>query len=150
MNPERPVREIMTTSIITVSPDTSVREIQNLFQSHNFHHLPVVDSGSVLKGIISKEDFFKLSYVISLHTTGKTWSEKEYKALKAADIMTKFPLVLDPDDSIGLAADIFLANRFHSLPIVEEDRLIGIVTTHDLLLYSFNSSFIEKETGELI
>ena len=59
-------------------------------------------------------------------------------------------LSINADDSIGLAADIFLANRFHALPIVEENRLVGMVTTHDLLLYSFNSSFVEKETGDIL
>ncbi len=150
MNPERPIREIMTTNLITVSPDTNIRDIQDLFEVNNFHHLPVAEKGEILVGIISREDFFRLAYSFSLRTTGKTWSEKEYKSLKAKDIMTKNPLVLDPEDSIGLAADIFLANRFHALPIVEEDQLVGMVTTHDLLLYSFNSAFVEKETGELL
>jgi len=109
-----------------------------------------MDKGEMLCGIISREDFFKLAYELSLKTTGKTWTEREYNAMKAKDIMTKNPLVLDADDSIGLAADIFLANRFHALPIVEENRLVGMVTTHDLLLYSFNSSFIEKETGDIL
>ena len=46
---------------------------------------------------------------------------------------------LEPDDTIGLAADIFLANKFHALPVVEDERLVGIVTTHDLLKYSFTA-----------
>ncbi len=140
----------MTTNLITVSPDANIRDIQDLFEVNNFHHLPVVEKGEILVGIISREDFFKLAYIFSLRTTGKTWSEKEYKSLKASDIMTKNPLVLDPEDSIGLAADIFLANRFHALPIVDESQLVGMVTTHDLLLYSFNSAYVEKETGEVL
>lgn len=150
MNPERPIQDIMITDLITVSPDASIREIQYLFEANNFHHLPVVDKGETLCGIISREDFFKLAYELSLKTTGRTWTEREYNSMKAKDIMTKNPLVLDPEDSIGLAADIFLANRFHALPIVDENRLVGMVTTHDLLLYSFNSSFVEKETGDIL
>lgn len=150
MNTERPVRDIMTAELITVTPDTGLSSIQNLFEHHLFHHLPVVDKGGVLMGIISREDFYRLAYRMSLRTTGKTWSEKEYQSLRAQDIMTKNPLVLDPDDSIGLAADIFLANRFHALPIVEDNQLVGMVTTHDLLLYSFNDAFFEKETTEML
>ncbi len=149
MNTERPVRDIMTTELITVAPDTGLSTIQDLFEQYLFHHLPVVDKGGLLMGIISREDFYRLAYRMSLRTTGKTWSEKEYKSLRAQDIMTKNPLVLDPDDSIGLAADIFLANRFHALPIVEDNQLAGMVTTHDLLLYSFNDTFLEKETSEM-
>jgi acetoin utilization protein AcuB len=150
MNPERPVREIMTTNLITVSPDTPLREIQDLFESRHFHHLPVTERGGMLAGIISREDFYKMAYTFSLHTTGRTWSEKQYNAVCAADIMTKNPMVLDPDDTIGLAADVFLANRFHALPIVEEGRLAGMITSHDLLVFSFNSSYIKKETGEVL
>jgi acetoin utilization protein AcuB len=150
MNPERPVREIMTKNLITVSPDTPLSEIQDLFETRHFHHLPVTEKGGILTGIISREDFYKMAYNFSLSTTGKTWSEKQYNSVCAVDIMTRNPMVLDPDDSIGLAADVFLANRFHALPVVEQGRIEGMVTSHDLLVFSFNSSYIEKETGEVL
>lgn len=57
--------------------------------------------------------------------------------------MTPYPIQLDPDDSIGLAIDIFLANKFHALPIVEDGALLGIVTTHDLLEYAFVKADIQ-------
>lgn len=140
----------MTTKLVTVSPEAKAREIKKLFEQHDFHHLPVVDRGENLVGIISKEDFFKLSYILSLRTSGPTWSEQEYKTLRAKDFMTSYPLSLDPDDTIGLAADIFLANKFHALPIVEDGQLVGLVTTHDLLRHGFNSHFVEKKEEELI
>lgn len=148
MNPDRPIREIMTTKLVTVTPDTSAESIQAIFREHDFHHLPVVDKGEALIGIISKEDFYKVSYLMSYNTTGKTWTKKEYQALKAQDFMTKFPLTLDSEDTIGLAADIFLANKFHSLPIVEDGKLLGMITAHDLLQFSFNSTFVVKEEEE--
>lgn len=145
MNPDTPIREIMTTNLITVGPDRTVEAIQELFRENEFHHIPVVDRGERLTGIISKEDVFKLSYVLSLQTTGKKYSEKEYQSLKAADIMTRYPVTLDPDDTVGLAADIFLANKFHALPIVEDDQLMGLVTTHDLLSYRFGEPMPPKQ-----
>ena len=60
--------------------------------------------------------------------------------MAAREIMTTNPMVLDPDDSIGLAADIFLANKFHALPIVEQTELLGIITVHDLLAHCFEAS----------
>lgn len=148
MNADIAIREIMTTDLVTVNPDTRAKDIKELFEKNGFHHLPVVDRGENLVGIISKEDFFKISYILSLKTTGPTWSVKEYQALRARDFMTSYPLSLDPDDTIGLAADIFLANKFHALPIVEDGQLIGLVTSHDLLKYGFNSRFVEKEEEE--
>lgn len=149
MNANIAIREIMTTNLVTVTLDTKAEQIKDLFDKNGFHHLPVVDRGENLAGIISKEDFFKISYILSLKTSGPTWSEKKYQTLRANDFMTSYPLSLDPDDTIGLAADIFLANKLHSLPIVEDGQLIGLVTSHDLLQYGFNSRYIEKKEEEL-
>lgn len=137
MDPNAAVSTIMTTQVVTVQPDTPATVIDKLFKQQNFHHLPVVEAGAKLVGIISREDFTKLYHHLSLSTTGKTWTEMEFNYLTAATIMTKYPLTLRPDDSIGLAADIFLANRFHALPIVEDGMLEGLVTSHDLLAYCF-------------
>jgi predicted transcriptional regulator len=46
---------------------------------------------------------------------------------------------LDPDDTVGLAADIFLVNRFHALPVVDGVDLVGIVTSHDLIALAYGS-----------
>lgn len=139
MNPNRPISEVMTTRLVTVELQTTARAIKDIFEQHEFHHLPVVEGNDKLLGIISKQDFYKVAYIFSLETTGRTWSEKEYEVLNAKDLMTDHPLSLEPEDTIGLAADIFLANQFHAIPVVEDDRLVGLITTHDLLLYSFSS-----------
>lgn len=138
MNTDRSIKEIMTTKLVTVLPDTPVSEVKKIFNKHTFHHLPVVDMTGALEGIISKEDFLKLAYLLSKNTGGKTYSEKQYNSLTAKEVMTKYPISLEPEDTIGLAADIFLANRFHALPILDDQILVGLVTTHDLLQYSFN------------
>ncbi|MFN7115420.1 MAG: CBS domain-containing protein [Saprospiraceae bacterium] len=145
MKSERTIREIMTTDLVTVKPDAVAKDIYDLFKKYNFHHLPVVENGEILVGIISKEDFFRVSYLLSNQTTGKTWSEKHYQTLAAKDFMTTYPMTLDPDDTVGLAADIFLSNKFHALPVVEDQQLIGIVTTHDLLQFSFNSPYADTD-----
>ncbi|MDX2069572.1 MAG: CBS domain-containing protein [Haliscomenobacter sp.] len=144
MNPNRPINEVMTSKLVTVGPTASAYQIKAIFDQNEFHHLPVVETNDKLLGIISKQDFYKVAYILSLQTTGRTWSEKEYEALCAKDLMTEHPLTLEPEDTIGLAADIFLANQFHAIPVVEDDRLIGLVTTHDLLFYSFNSPIVEE------
>lgn len=149
MNPNNPISSIMTTNMITVRPDDTARKVREVFKTHSFHHIPVTDSGEKLIGIISKEDFFRIAYLLSLDSTGRTYTNKVYEHLSAEQFMTKYPVQLDPDDSIGLAADIFLANKFHALPIVEDGVLIGIVTSHDLLQYSFESPVEPEEELEL-
>lgn len=136
MDPNQPIRAIMTTELITISPDTPTDKISTIFSRHSFHHLPVVEKGDKLIGIVSKQDILKIEFLLAGHL--KT-HESNLPGIVAKDIMTGQPLSLAPDDSIGLAADIFLANQFHALPIIEENRLLGLITTHDLLQYCFQS-----------
>ena len=149
MNPNNKIRQIMTTNLVTVTPNTSDNDIGKIFEEHTFHHLPVVISGSKLVGIISREDYFRLYNTLSKNTSGKVWTYKEISVLSAIDIMTEYPMVLDPDDTIGLAGDIFLANKYHCLPIVETDELTGLITVHDLLAYSFGAAIESKSDVQL-
>lgn len=140
MNPNRPISEIMTVRVVTVGAATSIHQVKAIFEQNEFHHLPVVEGSDKLLGIISKQDFYKVASILSLESD----ILPEYQNLCAQDLMTQHPLTLEPEDTIGLAADIFLANQFHAIPVVEDERLIGLVTTHDLLLYSFNSPIVEE------
>jgi CBS domain-containing protein len=145
MNPNLPVQSIMTSDLVTVFPDDSLQSIREIFSKNQFHHLPVTAEGGILHGIISREDFYKVAYVLSIEATPRAPGAKNrFHALSAKDIMTKYPLHLEPDDTVGLAADIFLANKFHALPVVEDGMLIGLVTSHDLLAFSFNSPVDEN------
>ena len=137
------VDKIMTKEVITVFETATFSEIKRIFDTHHFHHLPVLDFSNQLKGIVSKEDLAKASYLLTLNTTGKTYTEKEFDYISAKDIMSSYPVFLTPDDEIDLAADVFLSNKLHALPILEDGRLVGIVTTHDLLRYAFT----EMRTG---
>jgi len=139
MNPNAPVREIMTTNLITVRPSDTAQKIQSIFDTYSFHHLPVVEPGNIIKGIISKQDFLKITALFSPVINGKAERKNDSIFLTAGQIMTPYPTCLDPDDSIGLAADIFLSNLYHCLPIVEGNQLVGLVTSHDLLAYGFEN-----------
>lgn len=141
---ETPLKRIMSTNLVTVAPDTNAGDILNLFKKNAFHHIPVVEKDHKIIGLISKDDFYQLAYQLVNNSNGvaiRTLSQ----ALSASDMMTRSPLVLEPDDTVGLAADIFLANRFHALPLVEDGELVGIVTTHDLLKFAFDS---EEDYGD--
>ncbi len=144
MNPNQSISKVMTKELITVHPDDSVKKVETIFKKNRFHHIPVVEANNELVGIISKEDFMRLGFVLSLNTTGETWTKNEFTAWCARDIMTKYPVFLEPEDTLGLAADMFLANKFHALPILDDGELVGIITTHDLISYAFNSPVPQK------
>lgn len=133
---ELAVSEIMSTNLITVDPETSAKYIDNIFKDKPFRHLPVVEEGNVI-GIISKEDMRQLSQALSFNTTGKTLSTKMMDSITAREIMTPGPICIDSAVGVQEAADIFLKESFHCLPVVENGKIVGILTTIDLLRYAF-------------
>jgi CBS domain-containing protein len=134
---ELPISRVMTTIVRVVALDTPLSDILKIFESNTFHNIPVLD-GERLQGIISKSDFYRVSHLLSIGWDGEPCTQcAGDHALTAANVMTKSPVQLDPDDSIGLAADIVLSNKFHALPVVANDRLVGILTAHDLLQYAY-------------
>lgn len=138
MDPNAPISTIMTRELITVTETASLAHIKKIFERRHFHHLPVVKEGQKLVGIISKDDFSRTAYMLSMNTGGREFSKLEYTHISAKAIMTTYPVFLEPEDTIDLAADIFLANKFHALPILDDGQLVGIVTTHDLIRYAFS------------
>ncbi len=137
MNRDNTVASIMTKDAISVRSDTPIDEINTIFDRYKFHHLPVVDRG-VLKGLISKSDYLKIRHMLAYSLNGQIEINDLYSTLRASDLMTSQPLCIEPSDTIGLAADIFLANVIHALPVVEENELVGIITSHDILAYVFH------------
>ncbi len=141
-----PISKIMSTDLITVRDTDQLVIIEEKFKNHPIHHLPVVDQDYTLVGIISKEDMLQIARLIEQDASGATYIAKVYDSWTAARIMTPQPLTLDPDDTIGLVADIFLQNKFHAIPVIEDFRLVGIVTSHDLLKHAYAQvSFPEVE-----
>ena len=127
-----PVRELMSREVVIVAPKDPIDRIEQQFLAYNIHHIPVVDEEGRLKGIISKGDLDRIKLAVDLYFTSN--DEK----VKAENIMTSEVACVGPDVTIGEAADIFMANIFHALPVLEDGRLVGILTTHDLLKYCFS------------
>jgi acetoin utilization protein AcuB len=138
MNPNAPLANIMTPMPLTIGPDTKLTDIYVIFEANSFHHIPVLDQGRLV-GIISRTDFSQIEHVLTTNWSGNLTPDTSFENFLARDIMTEYPMHLGPDDTIGLAADIVLTNKFHALPIIEDDLLVGIVTAHDLLAYAFSS-----------
>jgi CBS-domain-containing membrane protein len=133
MNPNLPIKTIMTKKLVTLKAEATLDSIRRAFEGSNFHHLPVTGERGELNGIISREDYTRVSHLLGIQQSAGM------AKLCAGDIMTRYPMQLEPEDTIGLAADIFLANRFHALPVIEDGQLVGMVTSHDLLSYCFTS-----------
>lgn len=147
MNKNVSVREIMTSKVITVSPNDTMDKVQDIFRRNNIHHIPVVEKGKVV-GIISNSDYLRLLHGFTLFRSEKSeaYNDAILRSLLAGEVMTRQVAVLNPDDSLDLAAGYFRENLFHALPIVDPDKdeLVGIITTYDLLTYAFSEETVNS------
>jgi acetoin utilization protein AcuB len=132
MNDLSPVKDIMTSDLITVNPGSSISDVEDIFSKNRIHHIPVTE-GKKLVGIISKSDylFFKRGY--NDLAIEDAYDEKRTNRETASSIMTKGLAVLESNDRIGVAIEIFKENLFHAIPIVDDEELKGIITTFDLI-----------------
>ncbi len=131
MNTETPVKEIKQSKVIYVNADDMLSKVEDIFNQMPIHHILVLD-GFNLFGIISKHDLLK--YYQKAVNEGILLNRNK---VKAKDIMTTNPITLDVEDTIGLAASIFLSNKIHSIPLMDGDKLAGIITNHDIIRYCF-------------
>jgi CBS domain-containing protein len=122
----------MSTEIIKVHPDDTLYKVEKIFDTFPIHHILVVDKYE-LKGVITHQDLLRL------YRKELTENLIDRTALLVKNAMTPNPLTLDCDDSIGLAADIFMANKFHSVPVLDGQDLVGILTNHDLLKFAYSN-----------
>lgn len=140
------VAQIMSTPVITVKPNDTMSDVQDIFRKHNIHHIPVVDEGKVV-GIISKSDYYRLLHGFTLFKTQKSeqYNDAIMRSLLAGEAMTRQVATLAPGDSLEMAVGFFRENLFHALPVVDKGRLIGILTTFDLLTHAYSTPFIMEE-----
>lgn len=139
MKTTTPVKEIMSTEVISISPESTVKDVKEILEKNRLHHIPVVD-GQELVGIVSMTDFLRLSMGATLYEAGEAFdnegiNELIYDSLKVSEVMTKNPATVSPESTIQDAADLFELNMFHALPVVEGSELKGIISTFDLIRF---------------
>lgn len=134
MNIFAPVSSLMTDhkNLVTVTPEDTLVRVKEIFATHNFHHLPVVHFREIV-GLISKTDFEHFMGGVSCCSAGQAEDEQRLAQTTAKEIMTKRLGKVAPDDRVNVALEVFMVNRFHALPVVENGELVGIITPFDIM-----------------
>jgi acetoin utilization protein AcuB len=116
---------------ITISPETGILEASRLLRQYKIRHLPVVKGGRLV-GILTDRDMKRVS---PSPATSLSVYEVNYllDKLEAKEVMTKQIVTVTPKTTIEEAAKLLLANKIGGLPVVEGERLVGIVTETDVL-----------------
>lgn len=132
MNVISKIKDIMTSDLVTVTKHEKVQRIEELFNTHNIHHIPVVEHKKLV-GIVSKSDYLFFKRGFHDYDTDKRMDLFRLKKWTVEDIMTTGIATLEANDKILAALKVFEENILHAIPITEKGNLVGILTTHDIV-----------------
>lgn len=128
-----PVADIMTRRLITVSPDLSIGELQPMFKQFRIHHLLVVEDSQLL-GVISDRDVLRN---ISPFANTSAADKKDAFTLtrRAHQIMSTQLITVESKTGIRDACETLLKGQVSLLPVVDDGKLVGVVSWKDILRY---------------
>lgn len=128
-----PVADIMTRKLITVAPELSIGEIQPMFKRYGIHHLLVVED-TVLVGVISDRDVLR-NISPFVNTTAADKKDEFTLTRKAHQIMTTELVTVDSKSGIRDACETLLKGGVSLLPVVDQGKLVGVLSWKDILRY---------------
>lgn len=126
------VRELMTPRPVRVSPATSLMEARRLLARHDVRHLPVV-AGDAVVGVVSDRDLVLRDRRLADALDRLHCELVDGRYRRVADVMSSPAVTVEADTPAATAATLLRTRRISALPVVDDGRLVGIVTTTDLL-----------------
>jgi CBS-domain-containing membrane protein len=123
------VRDIMSREVLKISESATVAELTSILTRHRITGLPVLDSKGKLVGVVSEFDV--------IDRRGKT----------VGDIMSREPITISPDAPVGEAARLFVTHRIRRVPVVDGEKLIGIVSRSDIVQFFATRQWQCSECG---
>jgi CBS domain-containing protein len=131
-----PISKIMTGQVITVDAESPLPDVYRIVKENSIHHLPVLRDGK-LAGIISRTDLERVSFVNDPHA--KNVVSAMWDFLRTENLMTRSPLTIQVHETIKDAAAVFVEGKIHALPVVDSGKVVGIVSTTDMIRYLLES-----------
>jgi CBS domain-containing protein len=144
--------DVMQTGIVTVSPELPLLDVHRLFVAEEIHGAPVIDEDGVVSGVVSSADLLRVvaeehgvagvavDYLRDLvEFSGPDWAstpedfQNRLGDLSVRDAMTPNVVTVSPDATVGEVARILCENRVHRVLVTENDQLLGIISTLDLV-----------------
>ncbi|MDO6745319.1 CBS domain-containing protein [Tenacibaculum soleae] len=134
MKKRTPVSAIMSKNVITLSSSDDLMLAEKLFKKEKIRHIPVV-SGSEIKGMLSYTDLLRISFADAADEDEKDVDTVVYNMFTIDQVMAKTLVTVNSSSTIKEVAEILSKKEFHALPVVDNNELVGIVTTTDLINY---------------
>jgi CBS domain-containing protein len=132
-----PVATIMTKNVIKLNTSDDLTKAESLFKKHHIRHIPVVKGNKII-GMLSYTDLLRISFADAIDDDEEVIDTTVYNMFTVEQVMAKNLVKVSPDTTIKETAEILATKEFHALPVCEDELLVGIVTTTDLIKYLIN------------
>ncbi len=126
---EARVADYMTRSVVSVAPDTPLRDLEQRFAQYDFNGFPVLDA-DMLSGVVTKFDILKV-FAFTPSTVIPNYDE--LSRLTAGQIMTRTVVTFSPEAPLTRVLQALVEYRVKSFPVVEGGRLVGIIAREDVV-----------------
>lgn len=129
-----PLSEIMNHQVITLDVYEDIEMAEKLMKKNHIRHLPITKNGK-LDGMLSLTDLQRISFTSSLSDLDQNIDSGIYDMFTIEQIMTHHPFTVNIHDGMAKTLLIFSEKEFHALPVVDGDKVVGIITTTDVVKY---------------
>jgi len=140
------VKEIMTKEVVTIRPEVTLAEVVRLLKQHRINGVPVVTVGGVLVGIITMSDLLRL--LRDINFWDKVEQIKPELSVKDAFLkdkekaivekkMTHGVITVTEDETVERVLDLMSTRNIHTIPVMRDDKLVGIVGAMDIVSLNF-------------
>ena len=132
--PEPGINKLMEKNVVSVKEDASIEDVLDLFEKHHFHLFPVVNDEGNLVGIVDRDIileillFHRIPRVKHTHLAAVRSLGGDVKG-----IMITHPVTIPPDTGLNEVADLMLKHHVNNVCVVENGKLVGILTKHDII-----------------
>jgi CBS domain-containing protein len=146
------VHEVMTSPVVSVHAEMSLKRAIELLDEHQITAMPVVDERGHLCGVVSEADVIREVVPIdrrvhehSVEIVGPTVQ------LAVGDVMSRLPLTVSPDDDVSRAVELLVDTQVKSLPVVGFGRVVGMISRRDVIaVLARQAALIEAEVDEAL
>jgi CBS domain-containing membrane protein len=134
MNLDAPIKDIMHTGFLTISPNEYLGKAEKMIFSSKLKHLPVVKNGKLV-GLITRTDIKRMSFANTFDEAEADIDTTIFQMLKVGQVMTDKPFTMPSDSTIREVAEVLSQKEFRTIPIVDGENLVGMVSTKDIIRY---------------
>ena len=126
------VSDLMSRQVVTVHPNDELLLAENIMHLGRVRHMPVIDAEDRLVGVVSQRDLFRSALLRTLGF-GQVAQDRTLRGIRIKEVMTTNPRTTTPESPIREAASVMSEHKIGCLPVVQDGKLVGILTEGDFV-----------------